>query len=494
MELSIKEEKHKEVMEALAKICRSNKRGFIEGKTDKIDAIRDLMKDSGYHEILLPNAQIWRKDFSTPIDVVVSSHADVVDSITKCSSKLKEKDEGVYYSGTYDNAGTNAALVISALEGNLPDNTVIAFTADEESGRCSGAKQVLEYARNSGYEPVCIALDVTYEGFDEGYLFTVENASSGHKKEEDMSFLNDLANAMIAVDPEDDQGCCFVKLSKNGIPDEMDRKYLAKGSSWLDEAQIYGREHAKTFSLCLPCDGEMHDNRGVDVKQPTFEGYVNALEYMIYAMSKSPNLQQILEEKKAENSILLGKAKEMAKKEEESSKSKYADSYYAYKNGLLSEDDYYDYLAYNESYRVNGYDNSNYNFEYRHNAISDKDYVESWYDEEVFPTFKSYVDSVIEDIVEVVYEYSEEERESFIEEAISYMPDDVIEWFGGLDRAVAVVKDVFDSVYGTCDLDFENPNKEEDYSFDEDDFSEEKMDEEDTEYEEDDYSGYYDEM
>lgn len=488
MELSIKEEKHKEVMEALAKVCRSDKRGFVEGKTDKIDAIRDLMRDSGYHEILLPNAQIWRKDFSSPIDVIVSSHADVVNSITKCSSKLKEKEEGLYYSGTYDNAGTNAALVISALEGNLPDNTLIAFTADEETGHCNGARQVLEYARNSGYDPVCIALDVTYEGFDEGYLFTVENASSGHKKEEDMSFLNDLANTMIAVDPEDNQGCCFVKLSKNGIPDEMDRKYLAKGSSWLDEAQIYGREHAKTFSLCLPCDGEMHANSGVDVKQPAFEGYVNALEYMIYAMSKDANLQQVLEEKKAENSILLGKAKEMAKKEEEASKAKYTSAYSSYNGGLLSEDDYYDYLAYNSSYGVKNYDNTNYNLECHHNPISDRDYVESWYDEEVFPTFKSYVDSVIEDIVEVVYEYSPEEREYFVEEAICYMPDDVIEWFGDMDRAVAVVEDIFDSVYGK-----EEPDKEEGYSFDDDDFSESKTID-DSEYDEDDYSGYFDEI
>lgn len=509
MELSIKEEKHKEVMEALAKVCRSNKRGFIEGKTDKIDAIRDLMKDSEYCEILLPGVQIWRKNLSAPIDVIVSSHADVVGSITKCFSELSEDG---YYSGTYDNSGTTAASVIAMLEGNVSDNVVFAFTSEEETGRCLGAKQVLEYARNTNNEPVCIALDVTYEGYDEGYLYTVENLSSGHKKNEDVDFLNKVADSMTSLETEEKQNCIFVRLSKNICPTTLDKKHISNDTGWFDEAQAYVDKHAKAFSLCLPCEGNMHSNRGVDVRQPVFEGYVNALECMIYMMSKDISKEEVIQQKKDELSKLLDKSLEMVSVEEKE-KEKRQQTYYSrlpiytkkYGNAFadMSEDDYYDYMAYNESCGVN----------------SGEYYADSFYDKDIYPDFKSYVDSVIADIVDSAFEYSEEDILYFMEDALNYMPRDVVAYYGGLEYVPRVLIDIFNNVLGTeyeeddfslDDLNIEVDNSEEvnaseyDAPFDDhvdrdgyeyekniQDYIEEEGSQKD---EENNYEGYYDEL
>lgn len=447
-----KELRHKQIMEALAKPCRSNKKGFIEGETQKLDAIRELLTDSGYHEILLNNSQIWRKDLSAPIDVVISSHADIVKQITKCSSVLS--DNG-YYKGTYDNAGPASALVAAMLERNLPDNILIAFTADEETGRCNGAKQVLEYARNSGNEPICIALDVTYEGYDNGHLFTVENLSSGHKKNEDFEFLNNVGNAILSMDT-DKQSCTFVRLNKHAIPEVIDTtKYMAKDSGDLDEAYIYVYEHARAFSLCLPCDGEMHGNSGVYVRQPEFEGYINAIEGIISMMSKDVNKDAVVARVKEENTPLIEKclelvAEEKALEEErrqklaESRKGWYTPASYGYcgtvpreYSGEMSEDEYYDYMAYNSSF-----------------GIEYADMIESppsYYEPEVYGSFKNYVDSVIEEIADVIFEYDygdDESREDFVAESMSYIPEDVVDYYGGSYHMVQVLNAMYNSAFG----------------------------------------------
>lgn len=455
---------HSKIMEAVAKPCRSNKKGFIQGKTQKLDAIRELLavSDSGYHEILLDSAQIWRKDISAPIDVIISSHADVVDEITKCSSVLSEDG---YYNGTYDNSGTTAALVTLMTERNLPDNILVAFTADEETGRCNGAKQVLEYARNRGNDPVCIALDVTYEGYDKGHLFTVENLSSGHKKDEDFSFLNDVGNTMLAMDTEK-QSCSFVRLNKHAIPTVIDQdKYMSKDSGWLDEAQIYVKEHAKGFSLCLPCDGSMHSNRGVSVRQPAYEGYINALEGMIVSMSKNVDKDAVLARVKEDNAPLIEQSVNLVEEEErleeerrkqyaESRKGWYTPSSYGYYgnipseySGEMSEDEYYDYLAYNASYGVDYYD--------------EIEAPPSWYDPSFFDDFNAYVDSVIEDITEVVYEYSPEDRDYYISECLSYIPEDVRDYFGDSYHLIQIINSIFNSVFGLEDEDYEESEYDE---------------------------------
>ena len=344
---------HAEILEKVAVLNRSGKNGFKEGKTDRLDAIRELLKDSGYTEILLPHAQIWRKNMAAPIDMIVSSHADVVDSISKCFSTLTENG---YLIGTYDNAGTNGAAVIAMLEGNIPDNVIFAFTADEETGRCNGAKQVLEYARNQGYEPICMALDVTWEGYDDGNLFSVENLSSGHKKNEDVSFLNRVAQAAMNMETEDFRSFSMVRINKDTKPTIIPEQYIAKDTGMFDEAFAYIKEHAKAFSLCLPCDGSMHGNHGVTVRQPGFEGYVNALKTMCYQLSLSEEkdmADSIPESIKIENNVLLqricGLIKEEVEKEKQRRAAYYSEGpYSSYVYGSDCWDDY-SYFGYAEN-------------------------------------------------------------------------------------------------------------------------------------------------
>lgn len=437
-EYNEKELLHSNILEKVTVECRSNKFGFKEGKTDKLDNIREILQNSGYHEILLSNAQIWRRDFSSPIDVVVSSHSDVVDSITKCSSRLSE--EG-YYSGTYDNAGTNAAAVIAMLEGDLPSNIVFAFTADEETGRCNGAMQVLEYVRNLGNDPTFIALDVTYEGYEDGLIFTVENLSSGHKKNEDMNFLNQVGNAAMALENGNLRTCSFVRLHKEAIPEVFPKEYISKDSGWFDEGQAYAKEHARAFSLCLPCEGNMHGNSGVRVRQPEFEGYVNALEAISYSLVNE-NLQYV-ENKKNENAILCEKLLEMVKEEEqkrleEQASRKSYSSYSGYNRyawrGMSDEEA--DYYSYNSSYGV--YDNA------------DEYFIGGSYSLADFPSYDDYISAVVDDIYDAAYSYDidEENVTSFIEELIDYTSLEVIEYFGGEDKYSHLLCNLIETEFG----------------------------------------------
>lgn len=424
---------HSHIMELLAVQCRSNKYGFKEGKTQRIDAIRQILQNSGYHEVLLPGAQIWRKDFSSPIDVIVSSHVDTVDSITSCSSSLSP--EG-YYRGTYDNAGTNSAAVIAMLEGDIPENVVFSFTSDEETGRCNGAKQTLEYARNLGNEPICIALDVTYEGYDDGNIFSVENLSSGHKKNEDQDFLNKVANAALALESEGIRTCTFVKLHKNAVPDAFPKEYVAKGTGWFDEAEAYSNEHAKSFSLCLPCEGNMHGNSGVKVRQPEFEGYINALESVIYSLTNTH--EQLIEAKRMENATLSSRLIEMLKKEEEQEKERGSyKNYSGYSSRMASErfwdeydDDEADYRAYNASYGV--YDSDSYS---------------SLYDPGMYPSFDDYIGAVIDDIYDFACGYEPDEVDLFVEDISENVPTDVIEYYGGIDNFQSFVREMFETEF-----------------------------------------------
>ena len=91
---------HEKIMSACAKMCRSNKHGFTV--TDRLDAIKDLMKDSDYEEIDLGTARVYmHKEFNKEKykdgDVyLISTHSDTVNSITECKSDLS--DSG-YYKG-----------------------------------------------------------------------------------------------------------------------------------------------------------------------------------------------------------------------------------------------------------------------------------------------------------------------------------------------------------------------------------------------------------
>ena len=217
--------------------------------------------------------------------------------------------------GTYDNIGTNAAAVIMMLEANLPDNVFFTFTSEEESGRCTGAKDTYEMLTQLGITNLsCIALDVTYEGYDEGMLASIENASKNPE------FLHNLIDAVSKTEP-DQQSYCFVRKSKKAVPDNLPDNHLQKDLGDPDEATMsYGKINQQTCSFCLPCDGFMHSNSGVTVRQPVFEGYLNTLKGMLYALTKT-NEQQ-LPFIQTEQKTLLERTAMLIKEEESKPKPK----------------------------------------------------------------------------------------------------------------------------------------------------------------------------
>ena len=106
--------------------------------------------------------------------IIISSHVDCEHKITDCFSEVCDTDNSLI-KGTYDNLLTNASIVSLMLEGELPENVLIAFTGDEEVGS-KGARKLTKYLKKNSIEIKCaIVLDVTDMGWKEAADFTVEN-------------------------------------------------------------------------------------------------------------------------------------------------------------------------------------------------------------------------------------------------------------------------------------------------------------------------------
>lgn len=275
------EQKHEELLRNVSVMSRSTPETFTV--TDRLEAIRTELEGTPYQETYDGGLfSLWSK---VPIDrlpyniVLVSSHADVSFGINRCSSRL---ENGVY-KGTYDNAGTNAAAVALMQEYNFPDNVVFAFTGEEETGGCAGAKQVFDFLSEADKEITALALDVTYEGFDDNRLISIENATA--PKAVESEFLERLANAMLSA--EEEQSFCFVKAEKKHVPSNLPPEYLSPSTGMYDEAFAYRDMGAPACSLCLPCKGGMHSDSGVAVKQPVFEGYVLSVAGLISQLTRS---------------------------------------------------------------------------------------------------------------------------------------------------------------------------------------------------------------
>ncbi len=321
--------KHAEILQKCAVICRSDKTGFTD--QTRLDAIREILKDSPYQETYTGHASMWTRAEIDPTKevILISSHADTVQAIKKPFSELSEDG---YYKGTYDNIGTNAAAVIAMLEANLPGNVVFAFTSEEETGRFKGIKSAVATLEEIGVRnPICIALDVTYDGYDNGSLYTIENGSK------DKEFLNRLKDAAFASEPQS-QTFTFVRKSKKAVPDDLDEKYISSDFGDCDEAFGYNDMGLRTCSICLPSDGYMHSDSGLTVRQPVFEGYTTSLQCMVYALTNTH--KELLEAKTIEKQTLSDRCQELIK--EEKKKPKYNYTNYSSYYGSGSESSWYD--------------------------------------------------------------------------------------------------------------------------------------------------------
>lgn len=295
-----------DILHKLALPTNSKKKGFQN--TEKLNAIKTLLEeaDSPY-QLLCENAQAWIFGKKNPEQgvpsILVSSHADIVDSIKNPYSKYMEEEK--YYKGTYDNLGTNAACVYLMLHADIPDNIYFAFTADEETGRCNGAEFALAYMKyHTKKEPLIFALDVTEEGYDNDRLFTIEGL---HAKTEKVR--RQILQVFMDTEGEE-QSFEVVRLKKKDDNSFLPKSYQAKDTSEYDESAYYAKRNCNSFSLCLPGEGYMHSNTGFYIKEAVMKGYILCLEAGLIAFS-SKDISRI-ERIKKEKDLLVKDAKETA--------------------------------------------------------------------------------------------------------------------------------------------------------------------------------------
>jgi len=301
--LSEEELRHVEILENLSFPCRSNSKELKD--EGRLKMIRNILESSDYNEIYGPTDNkpaifsLWSKKPFSEIDAdriyLVTAHIDTVKSIEKCYSILNK--DGLLH-GTYDNQICDAAITILMNDvRDFPDNVLFAFTGDEETGRCNGAVSIASAIVKTGKIPVCIALDVTSDGFYENSLCSLENLSFPKMNS---NFIENVANVFLKLEPEGKKCFNFIKKDNQNIPQILPNDYLTNDFGECDEAFAYKRIGLPTMSLCIPTSGSMHSESGLYVKHPVFEGYLETLKSFIYYYSKSdPEKALSLVEKRA---------------------------------------------------------------------------------------------------------------------------------------------------------------------------------------------------
>jgi hypothetical protein len=324
-----------EILERIALPARSRKNGFKD--VAKLEAMEALLSEqnSPYH-LIEKNDHTWIFGQKEPAQgeapVLISSHADIVPEIT---SPFSELGEDKYFHGTYDNLGTNGACVSLMINRELPDNVYFAFTAEEETGRCTGAKAALYFIREKTlHEPLCIALDVTDEGYDENRLFTLEGL---HTRNE--SARHQILQRALSGEGEN-QSFEVVRLKKKDDCSFLPREYVSKNTTEFDESAFYAKQNCNSFSFCLPTDGFMHSNLGLYIKEPVLKGYELSLTQMVYIMTAS--YPDKIEEMRAQKDNFVKEAEAIEKRKPKTYYSKYFDdkdyddisrAYYSYLDG-----------------------------------------------------------------------------------------------------------------------------------------------------------------
>lgn len=385
---------HIDLMERIAKPCRSTHERFTD--VSKLDAIRKELEDSPYKETYdLGVTSIWTKvpfeELPSEI-LLVSSHIDVVPNITHCYSEL---DENGFLHGTYDNLATNAAEVIMMKEEDFPNNIVFAFNGDEETGGCAGAKEVAKKLVDMGKNVnLCVALDVTWEGFDDDKLFSLENLTYGK-----LGFaLNEFVARSVLRIENDETDFCFIKANKHNIPKTFQincPEVIEKSTGMYDEAFAYRDVGLPACSICIPTDGDMHSNSGLYVKQPVFEGYILSLTSFLYSLCKEK--EYLIDSYKVARQNLTEKAKAIEFIRPKSTWSYYNDEDYSITdNNFLSNPG--TYTSYYEDRMIE-------------EMLLDQDRINAdsdWY----IPEFSE----MVSDLIELAREYGPGCEEEFISE------------------------------------------------------------------------------
>lgn len=242
--------------------CYDDGKRFTE--TAKLDAIRMILSNNPYSAIRVEDDlfHLYSKQPFKLLDpahvVVISTHADFVPNIRKPFAELKS--DGVLL-GTFDNSATNAAAVSLMLSDALPNNVIVAFTGNEESGM-RGADALDKFLTSQfGCHPFYLTLDVTNIGFGEKQ-FSIENTFS------------------LPAEALDE----IIRFAKStGLKGYLYPEALA------DESYAYTRNGAMGCSLCVPTKGPMHSDKGCKIELDAYMGYIRVVK------SIACNLRSVVE-------------------------------------------------------------------------------------------------------------------------------------------------------------------------------------------------------
>ena len=260
-----------ELLEKLSVTNRDNGKKFKD--TQRLDVITELLWDSDYRRI---NPQgLFHLYSKQPLSklkgksvVVVSSHIDCEENITKCFSKEEDNET---MRGTYDNLGTNAAIIYNMLSKNLPANILVAFTGDEEQG-LRGATKLIKYLRKNEISVSCVVvLDVTEMGWKQKADFTIENNF----------WNNQIGRNVVELAEKSGYSWQFSPSYLDSIPQYIPENRLIETEAERDESWEYDEVDQRCFSLCLPIKGNMHSNKGVRARKKSLEAYVDILEKIV---------------------------------------------------------------------------------------------------------------------------------------------------------------------------------------------------------------------
>ena len=297
-------------------ICRSNSQGFTD--RTKLDVIHTQLSKTPYkREYKGTLCELYSKApleslTETPV-ILISSHVDVVNEIRQCFSEVLwsnalKRGTDVTLHGTYDNSITNAACVNMMKYQDLPEQVIFAFTGDEETGNCRGAREAISHLTASlGYRKENITVlvtDVTYEGMKQGVDFTVENASCKDVTRCVPSYLMDTNQKFLYVPHgyfyfKDKEESKDIILHSHILPPS----YISPSVCMFDEGNVYTGRGVETYSCCIPVGGGgMHSQTGVYTTLDTFLNYEETLsrvasEYILYRdKDREPSIDEEWEE------------------------------------------------------------------------------------------------------------------------------------------------------------------------------------------------------
>ena len=222
--------------------------------TARVDAISDCLKESEwklYHDGNLAKIYAQRDfDLKKPV-VIVSSHVDMV--AERCYAKCDDE----LWKGSFDNLITNAVIVACMKENAFNGNVMVAFTGDEETDDgFGGADEVVETLSEKGISvKYVVVTDVTEEGWAVKKAFTIENVLPEDDESQQMKMVKVLKSAVASID---NAPCVIV----DGEP---------------DEAWEYDEHDLPCCSVCMPCNGDMHSEEGVEIRSAGMAVYAEAL-------------------------------------------------------------------------------------------------------------------------------------------------------------------------------------------------------------------------